>query len=70
MMTSFALTSLSAIFPSGETLDRVIPGMFRVVACGRTRGVWDPEFWRTGGLDRFLAVQTLQHRVEGGRMIL
>lgn len=49
-MTSFAATSRSAILPSGETRERVIPGMLRVVAWGRTRGVADPEFCRRGGL--------------------
>ena len=49
-ITSLAATSLSAILPSGETLDLVMPGIFSVVACGRTRGVWLPEFCRTGGL--------------------
>ncbi len=49
-ITSFAATSRSAILPSGETSDRVIPGMLRVVACGRTRGVAEPEFCRIGGL--------------------
>lgn len=48
MMTSLAETSRSAILPSGDTLDLVMPGMFKVVACGRTRGVWLPEFWRRG----------------------
>lgn len=51
IITSLAATSLSAILPSGDTLDLVMPGMLRVVAWGRTRGVWLPEFWRTGGLD-------------------
>lgn len=27
-----------------------MPGIFRVVAGGLTRGVVEPEFWRTGGL--------------------
>jgi hypothetical protein len=27
-----------------------MPGMLSVVACGRTRGVWLPEFCRTGGI--------------------
>ena len=50
MMTSFAATSLSAMRPSGEILDLVMPGILRVVAWGRMRGVWLPEFCRTGGL--------------------
>ena len=50
MMTSFAPTSRSAIRPSGDTRDRVMPGMLSVVAWGRIRGVWLPEFCRTGGL--------------------
>lgn len=49
-ITSFAATSRSAILPSGETRDRVIPGMLSVVAWGRTRGVAEPEFCRMGGL--------------------
>lgn len=49
-MTSLAATSRLGILPSGETLERVIPGMFSVVAWGRTRGVWLPEFCRNGGL--------------------
>lgn len=49
-ITSLAATSRWGILPSGETLDRVMPGMLRVVACGRTRGVWLPEFCRTGGM--------------------
>lgn len=39
--TSFEATSRSGIFPSGDAFDLVIPGMFRVVAWGRARGVWD-----------------------------
>lgn len=49
-ITNFAATSRSAILPSGETRDRVMPGMLRVVACGRTRGVAEPEFCRMGGI--------------------
>lgn len=41
MMMSFAATSLSAMRPSGETLDRVSPGISRVVA--RILGVAEPE---------------------------
>lgn len=52
IMTSLAETSRSAILPSGDTLDLVMPGMLKVVACGRTRGVWLPEFWRRGGLSK------------------
>ena len=48
--TSFAPTSRCEILPSGDTRDRVIPGMFSVVAGGLTRGVVEPEFCRTGGL--------------------
>lgn len=40
-MMSFAPTSLSAIRPSGDTLDLVRPGMSKVVA--RIRGVEIPE---------------------------
>lgn len=40
-MMSFAPTSRSAIRPSGDTLDRVRPGMSRVVA--RILGVDIPE---------------------------
>lgn len=36
--------------PSGETLDRVIPGILSVVAGGRVRGVLDPEFCLIGML--------------------
>ncbi len=50
MMTSLAATSLSGMRPSGETRDLVMPGMLRVVAWGRTLGVWLPEFCRKGGL--------------------
>lgn len=50
MMTSFEATSREAILPSGEMRDLVMPGMLRVVALGRTRGVEEPEFCRTGGL--------------------
>ena len=48
--TNFAPTSLCAIFPSGETRERVMPGMFKVVAGGLILGVAVPEFCRTGGL--------------------
>lgn len=48
--TNFAPTSLCAIFPSGETRDRVMPGMFNVVAGGLLLGVADPEFCLIGGL--------------------
>ena len=41
IIMSLAPTSLSDIRPSGETLDRVSPGMSRVVA--RIFGVADPE---------------------------
>ena len=41
MMINFAPTSLSEIRPSGETFDRVKPGMSRVVA--RFLGVDEPE---------------------------
>jgi hypothetical protein len=51
-MTNFAATSRSAILPSGEMSDRVMPGMLSVVACGRTRGVAEPEFCRRGGLQQ------------------
>lgn len=40
-MMSFAPVSLSEILPSGETLDRVRPGISRVVA--RILGVDEPE---------------------------
>jgi hypothetical protein len=50
IMTSFEATSRFAILPSGETLDLVIPGIFKVVAGGRVLGVVDPEYCRTGGL--------------------
>lgn len=50
MITNLAATSLSGILPSGETLDRVMPGMLSVVACGRILGVTQPEFCRMGGL--------------------
>lgn len=44
MMTNFAPTSLSAIRPSGDTFDRVSPGMSSVVARRRGDfGVEDPE---------------------------
>lgn len=49
-MTNLEATSRFAILPSGETLDLVIPGIFKVVAGGRVRGVVDPEYCRTGGL--------------------
>lgn len=49
-MTSFDPTSLGAIFPSGDTFDLVMPGIFKVVAGGLTRGVKVPEFCRTGAL--------------------
>lgn len=42
--TNFAPTSRCAIFPSGDTRDRVMPGMFRVVAGGLILGVAVPEF--------------------------
>lgn len=41
MMINLAATSLSAIWPFGETLERVSPGMSRVVA--RILGVAEPE---------------------------
>lgn len=50
MITSFAPTSRSAIRPSGDTRDRVMPGILSVVAWGRIRGVTLPEFCRIGGL--------------------
>ena len=50
MTTSLEATSRLAILPSGENFDLVIPGMLRVVAGGRVRGVDDPEFCLTGGL--------------------
>lgn len=56
IMTSLAPTSLWAIFPSGDTLDLVMPGMFRVVAGGRTRGVEEPEFCLMGRLLTKLAI--------------
>ena len=59
IMTSFAPTSLWEIFPSGETRDRVIPGIFRVVAGGRTRGVEEPEFCLMGNLLAGLAIVPL-----------
>jgi hypothetical protein len=49
-MTNFDATSRLAIRPSGETFDLVIPGIFKVVAGGRIRGVVDPEPCRIGGL--------------------
>lgn len=50
MTTNFAPTSLCEILPSGDTRDRVIPGILRVVAGGLTLGVAEPEFCRIGGL--------------------
>lgn len=50
MITSLAATSRSGILPSGETLDRVMPGMLSVVAWGRILGVTHPEFCLMGGL--------------------
>ena len=50
MTTSLEATSRLAILPSGETFDLVIPGILRVVAGGRVRGVDVPEFCLTGGL--------------------
>lgn len=41
MMTNLAPTSLSDMRPSGETLERVRPGISRVVA--RSLGVADPD---------------------------
>jgi len=52
--TSFAPTSLFGILPSGETLDWVMPGMFKVEGCGRLRGVRSPEFCRIGCLRWFV----------------
>lgn len=49
-MTSFEPISRCEIFPSGETLDLVKPGMSRVV--GRERGVELPESCLRGGLEQ------------------
>jgi hypothetical protein len=43
MMTSLEATSRGAMRPSGDTLDLVIPGILRVVAGARVRGVLVPE---------------------------
>ena len=50
IITNLDATSRSAMRPSGETLDRVIPGILSVVAGGRVRGVLDPEFCLIGML--------------------
>jgi hypothetical protein len=50
MTTNLAPTSRSAILPSGETFDLVIPGILSVVAGGLTLGVVVPEFCLIGGL--------------------
>ncbi len=50
-MTNLDATSRLAILPSGDTFDLVIPGMFKVVAGGRIRGVVDPDPCRIGGLN-------------------
>lgn len=56
MMINLAPTSLSDMRPSGETLERVRPGMSRVVA--RSLGVPEPDML---GLPRAnLAGQTLE----------
>lgn len=39
IMTNLDATSLSGIRPSGDALERVMPGMLSVVACGRILGV-------------------------------
>ena len=50
MMTNLEATSLSGMRPSGDAFERVIPGMFKVVACGRTLGVCVPLLDLLGGL--------------------
>jgi hypothetical protein len=40
-----------------------MPGMLSVVACGRTRGVWLPEFCLSGGL---VSLATVAQRVDEG----
>ena len=52
MTINLEATSLSAIRPSGETLERVMPGTLSVVGYGRVRGVWLPEFCWMGGLEK------------------
>lgn len=59
-ITSFAATSRSAIRPSGETLDLVMPGILRVVAGGRVRGVVVPEFCLMGGLVNLVSNQCIK----------
>jgi hypothetical protein len=50
MITNLDATSRSAIRPSGDTLERVMPGILSVVAGGRVRGVVVPEFCLIGML--------------------
>lgn len=57
-MTNLDPTSLCAIFPSGETLDLVSPGMSRVV--GRERGVKLPESCLRGGLEKISRCRNVQ----------
>jgi len=50
-MTSLAPTSRCAIRPSGETFDRVSPGISSVVGRLRDEGVDKPELCCSAGLD-------------------
>lgn len=54
-MTSFAPTSRCAIRPSGETFDRVKPGMSRVVGRLRDDGVCVPDSAGRAGLNALSA---------------
>jgi hypothetical protein len=61
IITSFELTSLFEIFPSGDAFDIVNPGIFSVEGCGRSRGVESPEFCRMGILQ---AKKSAFHRLQ------
>ena len=56
-MTSFEPTSRWAILPSGDTLDRVRPGISKVVGLWREADVEVPESLRSGGLPRVSQIQ-------------
>ena len=69
--TNLAPTSREAILPSGETFDLVPPGIFNVVAGGRTRGVVVPEFCRIGILySELSAICQQASRVENMQLAL
>ena len=51
-MTNLAPTSRCAIRPSGETFDRVKPGISSVVGRLRDEGVDEPELCCSAGLDQ------------------